>query len=208
VRTRAFWAISMTHTLANLSVAALSAHLFLHLTDDSGVGLSEAAAGTILVVQTFAAFSFQLICGYLGDRMEKRLLVSGLTLIQGGSLVLLAFAASYPVAVVFALIWGLGFAGRTPVLHSMRGDYFGRKHFGTILGMSGFPMAIGMTVTPVIVGWAYDVQQSYDTTLFVLAGACSAAAVVAQFATRPKTPAQGTGRPAAAEPARTPAAQS
>ena len=38
LRTRAFWSISMTHMLVNFSTGGISAHLFLHLSDDNGVG--------------------------------------------------------------------------------------------------------------------------------------------------------------------------
>ena len=189
LRTRAFWALSMTHTLTNLSVGALSAHLFLHLTDEGGVGLTEAVAGTVLAVQTAAAFGFQLLGGYVGDKVEKRLLVPVLTSLQAAALVVLALAGTYWMAIVFALVWGFGFGGRTPVLHAMRGDYFGRKHFGTILGLSALPMAVGMMVTPVLVGWVYDLQGTYKWSLFAMAGASGVAGITALLAKRPEPPA-------------------
>lgn len=188
LRTRGFWSVALTHMLVNLSVGAMSAHLFLHLTDDNGVGLGDAAAGTIIVIYTVAAFTFQLLGGYAGERFEKRRLITGLALIQGGSLVLLAFAGNYWQAVVFAVLWGLGFSGRTPVLHSMRGDFFGRKHYGTILGLSALPMAIGMMISPWAVGFIFDIQGTYDNALFFMAGACVVASIVIQFATRPSPP--------------------
>jgi nitrate/nitrite transporter NarK len=70
----------------------------------------------------------------------------------------------------------------------MRGDYFGRKHFGVILGMSAFPMAMGMMATPVIVGRVYDNTGSYDSSLFTLAATCVIAAATILFATKPATP--------------------
>jgi OFA family oxalate/formate antiporter-like MFS transporter len=194
LRTRAFWAISMTHTLTNFSVGTLSAHLFFQLTDSSGVGLSEALAGTIVAIQTVVAFSAQLAGGYIGDRVEKRFAVSILALLQGTALAVLAVASNYWMAIAFALIWGVGFGGRTPILHAMRGDYFGRKHFGTILGMSAFPMAMGMTASPVVVGLIYGKQQTYEYVLFALAGAAIVASMTATLATRPKAPGTGSGR--------------
>ncbi len=188
LRTRAFWGVSITHMLTNFSVGALSAHLFLHLTDENGVHLSAQAAGSILVMQTIVAFAAQLTGGFAGDRVEKRFAITVLALIQAAGLVVLAIAGSYAIAVVFALLWGIGFGGRTPILHAMRGDYFGRKHYGTILGMSAFPMAIGMTVSPVVVGWVFDQQNTYETVLFVLAGAAVMASITILFATRPGPP--------------------
>lgn len=188
LRTRAFWGVSITHMLTNFSVGALSAHLFLHLTDRNGVNLSDPAAGTILVMQTVVAFAAQLVGGFMGDRVEKRYAVTVLALIQAAGLVVLAIAGNYVIAVAFALLWGIGFGGRTPILHAMRGEYFGRKHYGTILGMSAFPMAIGMTLSPVIVGWVHDQQKTYETVLYFLAGAAVLASLTVLMATRPQPP--------------------
>ena len=98
------------------------------------------------------AFVSQLVGGVAGDMWDKRLLVPFLALLQGASLIVLALAESFAMAAVFAVIWGIGFGARTPILLAMRGDYFGRRHFGTIFALSSFPMSIGMMLSPVIVG--------------------------------------------------------
>jgi len=188
LRTRAFWSISITHTLTNLSVGAVSASIFFQLTYTNGVNLSNDRAATILVIMGFSSFAFQILGGFFGDRVSKRAIVPVLILLQGVALVILITAVDYLGALAFAVIWGLGFGARTPMLHAMRGDYFGRKHFGVVLGMSAFPMGMGMMATPVIVGWVYDNTGSYDSSFFTLAGCCVIAAVMILFATKPATP--------------------
>ncbi len=74
------------------------------------------------------------------------------------------------------------------MLHALRGEFFGRKHFGVILGMSAFPMAVGMMVTPVIVGWVFDRTGTYETSFYVLALACLIATVTILLATKPAKP--------------------
>ncbi|MBI4219405.1 MAG: MFS transporter, partial [Chloroflexi bacterium] len=154
-RTRAFWLISISHTLANLSTATISAHVVLHLTD---IGLSLATASTVVPVFAAVGFTFQIVGGLIGDRMDKRYPASVFLVIQAAGMVVLAFTTSFWLAMLFAVLWGIGFGGRTPMLHAMRGDYFGSKAFGTILGLSSLPMAVGMTATPVLVGLAFDIQ--------------------------------------------------
>ena len=189
LRTRAFWSISMTHTLVNLSTGAISAHLFLHLTDENGVNLDDATASGVMPILVITAFVFQLAGGIMGDRFSKRILVLFMLLLQGASLVILALAESFVVAAVFAVVWGIGFGARTPLLHAMRGEYFGRRHFGTILGLSSFPMSVGMMLAPFIMGLAHDVQGTYTWSLYFLAGACVLASFTIFFATRPMSPA-------------------
>ena len=124
----------------------------------------------------------------MGDRVSKRVLVPFLLLIQGGSLVILALADTFILAAFFAVVWGIGFGARTPLLHAMRGEYFGRRHFGTILGLSSFPMSIGITLAPFVMGWVHDVQDTYQWGLYVLAGTCVIASVTILFAARPIPP--------------------
>ena len=200
LRTRAFWSISMTHMLTNFSVGAVSAHLFLQLRDANGVGLDDAGAAIVVPVMVVIAFVAQLTGGMIGDMANKRVIVPFLIILQGVSLVVLAFSSSFVTAILFAVMWGLGFGGRTPMLHAMRGEYFGSRHFGTILGMSSFPMSIGMMITPFIVGRIHDIQHTYQWSLLVLAGACALAAVTILFATRPIPP--GEQRRMAARSAR------
>ena len=188
LRTRAFWSISITHTLTNLSVGAISSHIYFQLTDDGGVNLTDASAATIIPIMAVSSFTFQMLGGFAGDRISKRAIVPVLILLQGVSMVVLAQSVSYWGALVFAILWGIGFGGRTPMLHSMRGDYFGRKHFGVILGMSAFPMAMGMMITPVIVGRVFDTTGTYVNSLYTLAAACAFAAVTILLATKPATP--------------------
>ncbi len=189
LRTRAFWSISITHMLVNLSTGAISAHLFLHLTDDNGVHLTDASASAVMPILVATAFVAQLAGGIIGDRTNKRIVAPFLLILQGVALVILAIADSFAMAAIFAVVWGIGFGGRTPILHAMRGEYFGRRHFGTILGLSSFPMSIGMMAAPVAVGWIHDVQDTYIWTLYALAGACAVASFTILFATRPMSPA-------------------
>jgi MFS family permease len=111
-------------------------------------------------------------------------------LIHGGAVALLAFTKDFPTAMVFAVLWGIGFGGRTPVLHAMRGDYFGRRHYATIMSLSAVPMAAGMTVAPIVAGRVFDVQGTYQWVFAVLAFACVAGAGIVLLASRPVPPAQ------------------
>ena len=189
LHTRAFWSLAITHLLTNLSVGAISSHIFFQLTDDGGVNLPDATAATIVPIMAVTSFGFQMLGGFMGDRVSKRSVLPVLIVIQGVSLVVIAMATNYWGALVFAMLWGLGFGGRTPMLHALRGEFFGRKHFGVILGMSAFPMAMGMMATPYVVGQVFYRSGTYETVLYTLAGACLVAAFTILLATKPARPA-------------------
>lgn len=192
LRTRAFWAISWSHTLANLSTGVVSSQVVLHL---KAVGISLTSASLVIPVMGGVAFVFQLIGGQIGDRMGKRVPASMFILLQAVAVVVLAFTNGMPMAMAFAVLWGIGFGGRTPLLHAMRGDYFGRKRYATIMSLSAVPMAFGMTIMPWVAGRVFDIQGTYQWVFVGLAGACVAGAGVVLFATPPAPPPR---KPAAA----------
>ncbi|MQG88891.1 MAG: MFS transporter, partial [SAR202 cluster bacterium] len=90
LRTRAFWSISITHTLTNLSVGAISSHIYFQLTDENGVNLTDASAATIIPIMAVSSFTFQILGGLTGDRFSKRSILPILILTQGVSMVVLA----------------------------------------------------------------------------------------------------------------------
>ena len=188
LRTRGFWGLAITHMLTNLSVGTISAHVYFQLTDKNSVNLSDAAAATVIPIMAVTSFTFQMLGGFTGDRVNKRFLLPPLLITQAASLVILAQATNYVGALVFAVLWGLGFGGRTPMLHALRGEFFGRKHFGVILGMSAFPMAVGMMITPVIVGWVFDRTGTYEISLYALAAACLVGTITILLTTKPDKP--------------------
>jgi len=49
-------------------------------------------------------------------------------------------------------------------------------------------MAIGMMITPVIIGRVFDTTGTYATSLYTLSTACLFAALTILFATKPSTP--------------------
>jgi MFS family permease len=185
LRTRAFWLITLSHTLANMSIVAISVHGVLHLTD---IGLSLSLAGAVVATYMAVSLVAQLVGGYMGDRMNKRYVIFVLMCLQGVAMLVFAVTVSAPLAFLFAVIYGIGFGGRTPVLHSLRGEYFGRKSFGTILGMSNVVMNIGMLISPVVLGYLFDVQHTYRYGMLGLGFIAMAGGVMALFATRPRLP--------------------
>ena len=82
VRNKNFWIIAISHLLANVSVGAISAHIFLYLTDHDGVNLTLYVAGTILPLMALVSFIGQISGGILGDRYNKRILLPVLFLVQ------------------------------------------------------------------------------------------------------------------------------
>ena len=183
MRTPAFWLIAFGHGLTSMVILALMAHLALLMVDDKGYQLHDAAF--VVSVYTAVAMGFQLVGGYLGDRVPIRLALAFFTCLQALGVVVLVFADSLPAFYAFAVLFGAGFGGRNPLTVAIRGEYFGTASFGKILGFSTVPMNVLLLIGAPLVGWMRDVQGTYTDGFSVMALTNFAGAAFFILAKRP-----------------------
>ena len=158
LKTVAFWVIAVARLTSVVSIVSLSVHLVPKLTDS---GISLITANFVVTLYTFVAFLTGFLAGYLADRSSKVIVLFVCMLLQALAMGILTFTDTLPMAVVFAVLWGAGFGGRVPLLTAIVGDYFGRRHFGSILGMNMVPSNIAMIFAPLFAGFMFDLRQSY-----------------------------------------------
>ena len=183
LKTPAFWLISIGHGFTSMILIAMMAHL-APMMKDQGYDLQTSAF--VITGYTAVSMLFQIIGGFVGDRVPKNFALWVFTWIQASGVFLLTFGpATLPVAYGFALLFGIGFGGRNPLTVSIRGDYFGRRSFGKIMGISQVPMNILLLSAPVFAGLVRDVTGEYTFAFAVLAGFNMMGGVLFLFARRP-----------------------
>ena len=166
--TPAFWLISVGHGFTSMILIAMMAHL-APMMDDRGYSLQTSAF--VITAYTAVSMLFQIVGGFIGDRVPKRYALFVFTWIQASGVFLLTFGpATLLVAYGFALLFGIGFGGRNPLTVSIRGEYFGRKSFGKIMGISQVPMNILLLAAPVVAGIVRDNTGEYTIAFATLAG--------------------------------------
>ena len=147
-------------------IIAIMAHLGLFMSD---IGFDIQTTAWVVSVYTFVAMMFPVIGGYVGDRIPIRIAIFIFTSIQALSVVILTFATTLTMLYSFAVLFGIGFGGRSPLTTAIRGDYFGRKSFGKILGISTVPLNILLLVAAPFAGYMYDTKGSYTSAFLILA---------------------------------------
>jgi MFS family permease len=186
LRTRAFWFISFGHGMALLVVSAVMVHLILHLQDERGFSLSQAAV--VVSVMTLITALGQLGGGYLGDRFEKRKIAALAMFGHSAGLLALAWGGAFIWVVVFTLAHGIAWGMRGPLMQAMRADYFGRRHFGTIMGYSSLVIMFGMVLGPLVAGYMADRFGNYEYGFTLLAALAALGSLFFIFATPPSPP--------------------
>ena len=158
LRSVAFWVVAVSRTASVVSIVSLAVHLVPKLVDS---GLTLITANFVVMFYTLLALPSGFIAGYLADRTSKKAVLFVCMLMQAAAVAIIAVSDSLPMALLFAVLWGTGFGGRVPLLTAILGDFFGRKHFGSILGMNLVPSNIAMIVAPLFAGFMFDLKQSY-----------------------------------------------
>ena len=183
LRTPAFWLIAFGHGFTSMVILAIMAHLGLLMVDK---GYTEQDAGWVISAYTGVAMVFQLVGGYTGDRMSKRIALAFFTTLQAGGVLVLVIAQTLPMFFLFGILFGAGFGGRNPLTVAIRADYFGTGSFGKILGFSTVPMNLLLLIAAPFAGWMSDRYGNYDLAFLILAALNFVGALCFLAANRPR----------------------
>jgi OFA family oxalate/formate antiporter-like MFS transporter len=191
LRTPSFWFLSLGHAASVLIVGTVIANLYLHARDDLGYSFWE--VGVISFIISVSQVFGLIGGGYVGDKVNKRGLLVVCMLAHVLGLFLLAFAGersliSFIILLAFAIIHGLAWGVRPAITQAMRADYFGRTHFGKIMGFSSMIIMIGMTLGPLIAGLVSDWQGDYRLAFSIIAGVALLGSVFFWLAKPPTKP--------------------
>lgn len=186
LRAPAFWFIGIGHASAVLVVAAVNVHLISHLVSRLHMSL-EVASSMVAVVTVFTVLG-QLGGGFLADRLERRLLAALATTGHVLGMLVLAFAASPAWVVLFAVLHGLAWGVRGPLMSAIRVDYFGRQAFGAILGSSQLLVMLGTIGGPLLAGAVADRTGDYRLGFVILGALGGVGTLFFLLARRPQPP--------------------
>ena len=194
LKTNAFWVISACHGLSILVIGMVTVHEIPLLVD---AGISFETAASVLAFMTGVAVVGRVAGGYLGDKIGMRPILVTCFFLMSAGVIVLATAQTVGQALVFAVLYGLGYGARAPILIALRGEYFGPSNFATIMGLSQPIMMLGAFFGPIIAGVAYDIQGSYRMVFTVIALVNLFGAVLVFFIKKPNLPQRKETAPAA-----------
>ena len=187
LRTPAFWYISLGHGFALFAVSAVMVHAITHLKEGLGYSLNEASL--VIGLTTLFQVAGILVSGATGDRFDKRLLSAACMIFHMAGLLLLTYAVSLAMVIGFAVLHGLAWGLRGPLMQAIRADYFGRSSIGLIMGLSSMIVLFGHMSGPLIAGVLADATGNYRvgfTVLALLSGLGSVFFLLAKHPGRPR----------------------
>ncbi len=186
LRTRAFWLLALGHGFALLVVTAVNVHAITHMKE--GLGYTVTQAAFFIMILTFGQVGGVVLSATIGDRFEKRMLAAVCMLGHMLGLLLLTYATHPAQVAAFAVLHGMAWGLRGPLMQSIRADYFGRNAIGMILGLSAVIIALGQIAGPMVAGMLADLTGNYRAGFTVLALTAGCGSLLFVFAIRPQRP--------------------
>ena len=185
LKERVFWYIAFGHGASAMLTSTMMVHLILAFKHQ---GISLPTAALIWGIAMGIGGVSQIFGGILGDRTPKHIAACIFGCIQAVGVAIAVFVTNIWLALLFSAIYGIGFGARAPITTSMRGDYFGRKAFGKIMGVSAMSMMLLTMIGPIIAGRLFDLQGDYKDGFLILALAGFAGSLIFLLARKPTPP--------------------
>jgi MFS family permease len=185
LRLTAFWLLTAGTALTYMGNSGIITYHFQHIEHTL---TREKAAAAIAVMNIFNIVG-RLVGGYLGDKFPKYLLLGTLLSTTGLAAFILASASDEALFLLYGAVFGLSWGSRTPILGSIMADYFGRKAFGRIYGISQLLTTPVALCGPLLIGAIADASGgSYRVGFYLLVAVNLAAGACFFLSRRPTKP--------------------
>jgi sugar phosphate permease len=149
-------------------------------------GLPPEIAATVYLPIALSTAVVTLFGGVLLDRLPVRLILAVSLFLQATALLM----AQYLSSIFLAMLFGVVIGATSGLFHAVGtvvwAKYYGRKHLGTITGVTTTIVIVGSSLGPIPLGVARDWLGSYNQALSILAIFPIVLGVISLFTPRPQ----------------------
>lgn len=166
LRSRPFMCLALGGTLFISAGIAILVN-FVPLLRDRGMAAGTAAG--VAAAAGVSAIVGRILIGFLLDRFQaRRIAITAFLLPAATSLILLAAGGSVPLALLSAVLLGLGMGAEMDIATYLAARYFGLNSFGGIFGIIIAFFAVGAGLGPLLGNIVYDRTGSYMPLLLAV----------------------------------------
>ena len=183
LKSRMFWHIVLSQMAQGMIFVAVITHVMPYL---SNIGIARVTSGLVAGAIPLASIPGRLGFGWLGDRFDNRWIMAGGFALMSLSLVCFQYASA--LLVPFIILFGISYGGNFTIVAVLLRGYVGESKFATIYGfLFGLGAIVGV-IGPLLAGWVFDNQGSYQGIWLAFAGLAVAGLIA--VATIRETPAR------------------
>ncbi|WP_254699831.1 MFS transporter [Trinickia violacea] len=157
---RGFWLLNFGFFACGFQLAFIAAHMPSYLLDK---GLSARNASAALALIALANVIGTYLCGYLGDFLRRKYVLSAIYFIRSAAMAAFFLAPLTPASVyVFSFLMGLIWLGTVPLTNGLVSQVFGVRYIATLFGFVFFGHQLGSFLGVWLGGIVYDATHAYD----------------------------------------------
>ena len=172
-RSRSFWGLVLIFGFSGVGTTGMFLHQIPYF---ESVGFSRTAAASTFASLTLFSGVGRIGTGWIMDYFDNRLVMLMLLIFGIIGLGILLFATDYWHTVVYAAFFGTSIGGTISGRPVITAVYFAGYSYGTISGVLQLTGSFGSILAPVVLGWIFDVTDSYILgVIFMIAMTISAA---------------------------------
>ena len=184
-RTRALWLLIVATSTVFFAQTAVNLHAVANFQDR---GIADSFAGVFVFIFAGVSAVSAVGWGLVMERIHVRWGTALAVVVSGFAMAVIAVADSLPMAIAFAVLFGLGTGGWTVAQTLIFADYFGRDHLGAIRGFAAAVSGPAGAAGPLLAGWLRDEQGDYVMAFTGFLGAMVIVFFALVFATPPQKP--------------------
>src|SRR3989449_1030791 len=172
LRTGTFWALFFAYLCTPLAVFSVVTHSVAFAVDH---GFPRLFVAGIFGLTGLLSVAGRILFGMAADRIGR---AASATISYGctaaGTLCLLGLEIWPHAAALYAyaLLFGLGFGARGPIITAMASQLFPGRRFGVLYGILSVGNGIGGGVAPWFGGFVHDLTGSYRVAFLIAVGFC------------------------------------
>ena len=161
--TRSFWLLLVCAVIPGIVNTGLTFHLLSIFSEKS---LSREAAASVLSLTALIGIPVTFLAGIVLEKIKVQYMLALVFAGEIASLFLLQNASTFFLAIVFGVVWGVSMGIERIVMAVVWPNYFGRKHIGSISGISMAMIVTGSALGPLPLGVAFDHFGGYAEILW------------------------------------------
>ncbi len=186
LRTRAFWALFFAYLCTPLAVFPIVTHQVAFAVDQ---GFPRLFVAGIFGLTGLLSVVGRIVFGIAADRIGRATSATiSYACTAAGTLCLLGLETWRHTAPLYAyaLLFGLGFGARGPIITAIAAQLFQGRRFGVIYGILSIGNGIGGGVAPWFGGAIHDLTGSYRAAFLIAVGFCGMGAACFWLARPPR----------------------
>lgn len=170
--TRKFWGLFLAYFFTPLAVFPILTHQVAFSVDQGFPPMFVAGIfGLMGLMSSVGRITFGALSDWMG-RESAATLSFGCTAAGTGALLLLEVWPHAGWLYAYALLFGLGFGARGPIITAMAVELFAGRRFGAIYGIMNLGNGLGGAIGPWFGGVVHDLTGSYRPAFLATLGFC------------------------------------